>query len=99
MTYEYEELGNGVSVPCVHTDLTGSKAPGAARELKDRIFEIVDREGALLFRDAGIDGPVRYAEFCRRSTSGTTPTWAARRPGRTWDAACIRRPTCPPTRP
>ena len=63
MTYEYEELGNGVSVPCVHTDLTGSKAPGAARELKDRIFEIVDREGALLFRDAGIDGPVRYAEF------------------------------------
>ena len=63
MTYDYEELGNGVSVPCVHMDLTGAKASGAARELKDRFFDIVDREGALLFRDAGIDGPVRYAEF------------------------------------
>ena len=63
MTYKYEELGNGVAVPCVRIDLSGSNGPVAGRQIRDRIFEIVDREGALLFRGAGIDGPRGYAEF------------------------------------
>ena len=63
MRYEYEQLGNGMAVPCVHMDLPGSNGSQAGSELKDRIFEIVDREGALLFRNAGIDSPFRYAEF------------------------------------
>jgi hypothetical protein len=63
MTYGYEEFGNGVAVPCVWLDLSGSNGPQAGSELKDRIFEIVDREGALLFRGAGIDGPAGYAAF------------------------------------
>ncbi len=63
MTYEYERLGGGLVVPCVRLDLSRSNGPRSAQDFKHRIFEIVDREGALLFRSAGIDGPVRYAEF------------------------------------
>ena len=63
MTYEYEELGSGVAVPRVRMDLSGANGPRAGRRNRDRIFEVVDREGALLFRDAGIDGPAAYAEF------------------------------------
>ena len=63
MTYEYEEFGNGVAVPRVRMDLSGANGPRTGRRIRDRIFEIVDREGALLFRGAGIDGPRGYAGF------------------------------------
>ena len=59
MNCEYEDLGNGLSLPCIHMDLT--HAP--VENLKSEIFQIIDKEGGLLFRDAGLFTPKKYSEF------------------------------------
>ena len=62
MNYEYEDLGNGLSLPCIHMDLT--HAP--VENLKSEIFRIIDEKGGLLFRDAGLFTPKKYSEFLAR---------------------------------
>ena len=63
MKYEYENLGNGISVPCLHTDLTGSVDSLARKELTEEIYGILDREGALLMRDTGLETTSGFSEF------------------------------------
>ncbi len=61
--YEYESLGNGVSIPCAHMDLTGSVDSSARRELTEEIYGIVDRQGALLLQDTGLETSRGFSEF------------------------------------
>ena len=61
--YEYENLGNGISIPCAHMDLTGSVDSPARKELTEEIYGIVDRQGALLLRDTGLETTRGFSEF------------------------------------
>jgi alpha-ketoglutarate-dependent taurine dioxygenase len=63
MKYEYENLGNGISVPCLHMDLTGSVDSPARKELTEEIYGIIDGEGALLMRDTGLETTSGFSEF------------------------------------
>ena len=60
--YEYENLGNEISVPCLHMDLTGSVDSPAREELTEEIYGIIDREGALLMRDTGLETTSGFSE-------------------------------------
>ena len=54
MKYEYKQLGNGISVPCLHMDLTGSLDSLARKELKKEIYRGIDQQRALLMQDTGM---------------------------------------------
>ncbi len=54
MKYEYEQLGSGISVPCLHMDLTGSLDSLARKELKKEIYRVIDQQRALLMQDTGM---------------------------------------------
>ena len=61
--YEYENLGNGISIPCAHMDLTGFVDSPARKELTEEIYGIIDRQGALLLRDTGLETTRGFSEF------------------------------------
>ena len=63
MQYDYEDFGNGIAVPCARVDLTGNGSPAARRRLAAELFPLVDRAGALLFRDTGLTTPHQFGEF------------------------------------
>ena len=63
MKHEYENLGNGISIPCSRIDLTGSVDSPPRKELKEEIYGIIDSQGALLLRDTGIETTSGFAEF------------------------------------
>ncbi len=63
MKYEYKQLGNGISVPCLHMDLTGSLDSLTRKELKKKIYGVIDQQGALLVQDTGLKSIREYSEF------------------------------------
>ena len=61
--YERENLGNGISIPCMHMDLTGAADSPARKELGEEIHGIVGEQGALLLRDTGLEAIHGFSEF------------------------------------
>jgi alpha-ketoglutarate-dependent taurine dioxygenase len=80
MHYRIEDLGKGVTVPCIDLDLTGSADAPARRELAASLYEVVDREGGLLIRRTGIQDTGQFGAFLasidfrhHSYVGGTTP--------------------------
>ena len=80
MHYQLQNLGKGVTVPCIDRDLTGSPDTPARRELAADIYAVVDREGGLLIRHTGIEDTEQYGAFLacidfhhHSYVGGTTP--------------------------
>ena len=80
MHYQLQNLGKGVTVPCIDRDLTGSPDTPARRELAADIYAVVDREGGLLIRQTGIVDTEQYGAFLacidfhhHSYVGGTTP--------------------------
>ena len=46
MKHEYENLGNGISIPCSRIDLTGSVDSPPRKELKEEIYGIIAFAGS-----------------------------------------------------